>query len=543
MEHLENIRLSLDEIGDALKRLSSGGKEESQSLENFHSKIAAFFPHIHYESNDALWADDEEEVEEAFIPLWWDDLDEPFELEELHWLSKIQKYELLKPEEVRVTMESIEAGIFAEAALSGELDFDIDKYGREKVFKVAEIGQEAFDYMLVHNLKLALHIARKYARKVGLEDAFQYAFFGLMQAVRKFDWRLGHQFSTYATWWLRQSLTREIADNESTIRLPVYVVDRINNYKRELREYEENLYTTAGEVTVRNKLGEFIRVEPPLPVLKLEIDIDETFRYGLETTIESLEFWDTFHQAPWLLSKYDLPDESVSSIEFATTSRDLLERLTQFVLSEQQVEILKMRNGYASTEPITLDEIGKMYGVTRERIRQIEAKALTRVFEFLKGVDLRNYWDVIEDVSERFQEKEANSPEVIATRKRNEKAKRDAERKRLREERLNLPNVEREEPYLPNFVAANLDRTRLAGESQVLQLVWALEKTKSEDIPERTIEIAKRRIANPALSLRDLAHSFDDPLVTKDVVAGTIRRLLSKASAVSGESPPFSKPL
>jgi len=543
MEQLENIRLSLDDIGEALKRLSSGTKEESQSLEEFHTKVAAFFPQIHYESNDALWADDEEEIEEPFIPLWWDDLDEPFELEELHWLTKIQKYELLKPEEVRRTMEAIEAGIFAEAALSGELKFDVDKYGRDKVAKVAEIGHESFNYMLEHNLKLALHIARKYARKVELEDSFQYAFFGLMQAIRKFDWRLGNQFSTYATWWLRQSLSREIADNESTIRLPVYIVDRVNSHKRELREYEENLYTAAGEVTVKDKSGKIIRVEPPLPEVKLEVEMDETFRYGLETTIEPLEFWDTFHQAPWLLSKYDLPDDSVSSIEFATTSRDLLERLTRFVLSKQQVEILKMRNGYASTEPMTLDEIGKIYDVTRERIRQIEAKALKRVDLFLEGVDLRNYWDVIEDVSRRFQEMEASSPEAIAIRKRNEKSQRDAERYRLREERIKMLEAERGEHYLSNFVAANLDRTRLAGESQVLQLVWALEKTENEDIPERTLEIARRRIANPDLSLRDLANSFDDPLVTKDVVAGTIRRLISRASSVSGETPPLTKPL
>ena len=173
MAQLENIRLSLDDIGDALKRLSSGNKEESQSLEDFHSKVAAFFPQIHYESNDSLWDDEADEEEETLTPLWWDDLDEPFELEELHWLSKIQKYELLKPDEVRKTMESIEAGIFAEAALSGEFQFDIEKFGRHKVERVAELGNQAFEYMLVHNLKLALHIARKYARRVELEDSFQ----------------------------------------------------------------------------------------------------------------------------------------------------------------------------------------------------------------------------------------------------------------------------------------------------------------------------------------------------------------------------------
>ena len=149
MEQIENTRLSLDEIGDALRRLTSVDKDDSQSLEDFHSKVAAFFPHIQYESNESLW-DEEVEEDEIYIPLWWDDLDEPFELEELNWLTRIQKYELLKPDEVRRTMEAIEAGVFAEAALSGELhNFDINKYSRDKVERVVQLGNEAFDYMLI----------------------------------------------------------------------------------------------------------------------------------------------------------------------------------------------------------------------------------------------------------------------------------------------------------------------------------------------------------------------------------------------------------
>jgi len=91
MDQIENIRQSLDDIGDALKRLSSGSNDESQSLEDFHSKVSAFFPQIQYESKESLWDDEEEEAESKFTPIWWDDLDEPFELGELHWLSKIQK--------------------------------------------------------------------------------------------------------------------------------------------------------------------------------------------------------------------------------------------------------------------------------------------------------------------------------------------------------------------------------------------------------------------------------------------------------------------
>jgi len=534
MEQIENTRLSLDEIGDALRRLSSVDKDDSQSLEDFHSKIAAFFPHIQYESNESLWHEEVEE-DETYRPLWWDDLDEPFELEELHWLTKIQKLELLKPDEVKTTMEAIEAGIFAQAALDGNLQsFNINKFGREKVERVAQRGIEAFNYMLEHNLKLGLHISRKYARRIELEDGFQYAFFGLIRAILKFDWRLGHQFSTYATWWVRQSLSREIADVESTIRLPVYVVERVNSYKRDLRELDENIFTIASEVTVRDKTGKILRTEPPLEQLTVAVEMDDTFKFALDTAREPLEFWDTFHQAPWLLAKYETPDDSISFIEFSTISRDLLDRLTRFVLSEQQVEILKMRNGFASSEPMTLDEIGKVYDVTRERIRQIESKALKRVYAFLEGVDLKNYWEVIERVSTEFQVSEANTPLALAAKKK-------AEKDNLRSERMKILHEQNKDRDLTYFENANMDRTKIAGESQVLQLVWAIEKTSGEDIPERTLEVARRRISNPELSLKELAATFNDPLITKDVVAGTIRRLIARATSVSGEIPPMTK--
>ena len=534
MEHLESIRLSLDDIGEALTRLSSGTKDQSQSVQDFHSKIAAFFPQIHYETTESLW-DDQTEIDETFTPLWWDDLDEPFELDELHWLTKIQKYELLKPEEVKATMEAIEAGILAQAALEGNLQsFNVSKYGRDKIERVAQRGIEAFDYMLVHNLKLGLHISRKYARRIELEDAFQYAFFGLIRAILKFDWRLGHQFSTYATWWVRQSLSREIADVESTIRLPVYVVERVNSYKRDLRELDENVFTIASDVTVRDKFGKILRTEPPLEQLTVAIEMDDTFKFALDTAREPLEFWDAFHQAPWLLTKYETPDDSISFIEFSTISRDLLDRLTGFVLSEQQVEILKMRNGFASSEPMTLDEIGKVYDVTRERIRQIESKALKRVYAFLEGVDLGNYWEVIERVSKEFQESEANTPAALAAKKK-------AEKDYLRSERMKILHEQNKDSDLTYFENANMDRTKIAGESHALQLVWAIEKTSGEDIPERTLEVARRRISNPELSLKELAATFNDPLITKDVVAGTIRRLIAIATSVSGEIPPMTK--
>lgn len=538
MEQLENIRLSLDDIGDALRRLSSGDKEESQSLEDFHSKVAAFFPQIHYESSESLW-DDEIEDEEIYIPLWWDDLDEPFELEELHWLTRIQKYELLKPDEVRRTMEAIEAGVFAEAALSGELaNFDVKKYGRDKVERVVQLGNEAFDYMLIHNLKLAHHLARKYSRKIALEDAFSYAIFGLMQGIRKFDWRLGHQFSTYATWWIRQSLSREIADNETTIGLPVHAVDRVNAYNRDIRNLLENEFTTAGEVTVRNKFGKVMAVKPPLPPLTIEVDMDNTLTFALEASREPLEFWDVFHQAPWLLAKYEIPDNSISSFEYSAKSKDLSERLTAYVLSEREVEILHYRYGYGSSEPMTLDEIGQIYGVTRERVRQIESKALKKITKFLAEVNLENYWDVIEKVTVDYKEALENTPAAISAQKKRRKAELDAQKYWLRKEKSPSEPHEKPSRDVTNFITANQKRTMKASEVQIIQMKWALRVLQGEDIPERSLLIAQARVDNPELSLGELAFLFDDVEITKDVVHGVMRRLIARASRVTGEKAP-----
>jgi RNA polymerase primary sigma factor len=542
MEPLENIRLSLDDIGDALKRLSSGSNEESQSLEEFHRKVAAFFPQIHYESNDALWADDEEEREEPFIPLWWDDLDEPFELEELHWLTRIQKYELLKPEEVRRVMEAIEAGVFAQAALDGQLEgFDKSRYEREKLERVVNLGEAAFDHMLIHNLKLAHHLARRYSRKIALEDAFSYAVIGLMQAIRKFDWRLGNQFSTYATWWIRQSLSREIADNEHTIGVPVHTIDRVNAYQREMRNFMQNEFTTAGDVVSKDRFGKVISTKQSLPQLIVEVDMDNTLTCALEAGAESLEFWDVFHQAPWLLAKYETPDNSVSFLEYSAIAKDLSERLTAYVLSEREVEVVHKRYGYGSSEPMTLEEIGNSYGLTRERVRQIEVKAMKKINEYLDGVNLENYWDVIERTTNDYRIALENTPAAIAANKKKIKAEQQAQKYYLRKQssrRKSEAVDEREPRNLDNFVNANIERTKQAAEIQVIQVKWALEILKDSEVPTRSLLIAQSRLDNPELSLGELARLFDDDEITKDVVSGAIRRLINKAAAISNDKPP-----
>jgi RNA polymerase primary sigma factor len=275
-----------------------------------------------------------------------------------------------------------------------------------------------------------------------------------MQGIRKFDWRLGNQFSTYATWWIRQSLSREIADNETTIGLPVHAVDRVNAYRRDMRNLHENEFTTAGEVTVRDKSGKVIAVIPALPQLTIEVDMDNTLTFALEASREPLEFWDVFHQASWLLAKYETPDNSVSSYEYSSKSKDLSERLTAYVLSEREVEIIHYRYGYGSSEPMTLDEIGQIYGVTRERVRQIESKALKKIAEFLTGVSLENYWDVIEKVTVDFKEALENTPAAISAQKKQRKAESDAQKYWLRQQKSPSEPVEKPLRDMTNFITA-----------------------------------------------------------------------------------------
>ena len=537
MENLENTRLSLDEIAVALKRLTSGSNSESQSVEEFHTKIAAFFPQILYESNDSLW-DDEEEPEKSLRPLWWDELDEEFELDELHWLTRIQKYELLKPEEVVRTMEAVEAGVFAQAALDGQLpNFDISKYRKSKILRVIEIGNDAFDYMLIHNLKLALHLARGYGRRITLDDAFSFSVFGLMQAIRKFDWRLGNQFSTYATWWIRQSLTRELADSETTIRIPVHAVERINAYKRDLRNLRNNEYTIASLVETKDKYGIMIETKHPLPPLEIQVEMDLTLTCGLEASGEALEFWDVFHQAPWLVVKYDIPDNSISGSEYSAVARDLLERLTAHVLSKQQIEVIKFRHGYTTGEPMTLDEIGKIYELTRERIRQIESKAIIAINKFLIGVTIENYWDVIEQRTLVYLEGLENTPAAIAAQKKREK-----EELRLKQHPLRMQNsdvnLETSSRDMSSFENANLERSRQANLVKITQVKWALEILKETEMPEQVMLFAQAKVDNPELSFTELANLFQNVAITKDAAAGAIRRLIAKASSVSGLKPP-----
>jgi RNA polymerase primary sigma factor len=560
MGPLEDVRLSLDEIGEALKRLTSDSNIESQSVKEFHEKISAIFPQINYDSPESLW-EDEPETDETIVPLWWDDLDEPFILDEFHWLVQIQKMELLNPEKTVELMTEIEAGVFAEAVLDGQLYPDLlEKHGKDKFKQIAKIGKKANDEMVTRNLKLALHIARKYARKVPIEDAFSFGVIGLIQAVKKFDWRLGNQFSTYATWWLRQSMTREIADTSTTIDIPVHAVDRVNIYNRELREHLANEYTFAGDVTVLNRDREVKSVISSLNVSKFEPEMDSTLVFALEASAPSYDFWDVYVEAPWLLEKYEMPDLSVADFEFSGIAKDLATRLTDFVLSQKELEVLLSRHGALNGEPQTLEEIGNRLGFTRERARQIEKKAILKLNVFLEGVTIGNYWERIEIASEIYERKieedvSLKLPTIIRdecgseTGYRQHRMKHEEpcqqckrghrEHKRIYDGLHSKPPKSKKAHNVNTDIlkATNKERSIKAATSQVIQVRWALQKLAEVKITESMLLSAEARLNYPEASLSELA-SYLGEAVTKDAVAGNLRRLIKLAEAHSGEQSP-----
>ena len=561
MEPLEDVHLSLDEIGEALKRLTSDSQNKSQSVEAFHSKISAIFPQITYETTESLW-DDEPEIDDTFTPLWWDDLDEPFELDEYHWLVKFQKMELLSPEKTVELMTAIEAGVLAEAVLDNELYPDLlKKYGKDKFDKIVQIGHKANDEMIVRNLKLVLHIARKYARKVTIDEAFSFGVFGLIQAVKKFDWRLGNQFSTYATWWLRQSMTREIADTSTTIDIPVHAVDRVNTHNRELREYLENEFTIAGDLTIFNKSGDIKKVISSLKVPRFETESDSTLMFALAASAPAYEFWDVYAEAPWLLEKYEIPDMSIADFEFSGISKDLATRLTDFVLSQRELEVLLSRHGALNGEPQTLEEIGNRLGFTRERARQIEKKAILKLSVFLEGVTIGNYWDTIEEASKVYEQKieedaSLKLPTIIRDTCGSEtgygqhrikheepcqsckRARRDW--KRMYESgRPKPPKPEQAKNENKEILAnSNRERSIKAATNQVAQVRWALEKLAKFPVSDSMLRSAEARLTYPEASLSELA-TYLGQAVTKDAVAGNLRRLVKLAETQSGEQPPL----
>ena len=295
------------------------------------------------------------------------------------YLKRIGKVLLLNASQEVELAKRIEAGLFADQKLaegSGMLRADqcID------LERVAEDGRKAKNHLLEANLRLVVSLARRYTgRGMLFLDLIQEGNLGLIRGVEKFDYARGYKFSTYATWWIRQAITRAMADQARTIRIPVHMVEAINKLARVQRQLLQDL----GREPTPEELAAELDMTPE--------KIVEVQKYGrepisLHTPLGEdgdSEFGDLIED-----SEAIQPGEAVSFTLLQEQLHSVLD-----TLSEREAGVVSMRFGLADGQPKTLDEIGKVYGVTRERIRQIESKTMSKLRHTSRSDVLRDYLD------------------------------------------------------------------------------------------------------------------------------------------------------
>ncbi|MBI1351486.1 MAG: RNA polymerase sigma factor [Actinomycetales bacterium] len=327
------------------------------------------------------------ETDEGFTISDIDDTDEPVQTVTVagatadpvkDYLKQIGKVALLNAEQEVELAKRIEAGLFAEEMLAEGPK--LDKKTRLDLEWIATDGRRAKNHLLEANLRLVVSLAKRYTgRGMLFLDLIQEGNLGLIRAVEKFDYTKGYKFSTYATWWIRQAITRAMADQARTIRIPVHMVEVINKLARVQRQMLQDL----GREPTPEELAKELDMTPEKVV--------EVQKYGrepisLHTPLGEegdSEFGDLIED-----SEAIVPSDAVSF----TLLQEQLESVLD-TLSDREAGVVRMRFGLTDGQPKTLDEIGKVYGVTRERIRQIESKTMSKLRHPSRSQVLRDYLD------------------------------------------------------------------------------------------------------------------------------------------------------
>ncbi len=295
------------------------------------------------------------------------------------YLKQIGKVALLNAEQEVDLALRIEAGLFAQEKINAD-DGSMDKRLKWDYEQIIHDGKIAKNHLLEANLRLVVSLAKRYTgRGMLFLDLIQEGNLGLIRAVEKFDYTKGFKFSTYATWWIRQAITRAMADQARTIRIPVHMVEVINKLARVQRQMLQDL----GREPTPEELAKELDMTPEKVV--------EVQKYGREPISLHTPLGEDGD------SEFgDLIEDSEAVVPADAVSFTLLQEQLHSVLdtlSEREAGVVAMRFGLTDGQPKTLDEIGKVYGVTRERIRQIESKTMSKLRHPSRSQVLRDYLD------------------------------------------------------------------------------------------------------------------------------------------------------
>ena len=298
------------------------------------------------------------------------------------YLKQIGKVALLNAEEEVELAKRIEAGLYA-TQLMAELADKGEKLPaaqRRDMAWICRDGDRAKNHLLEANLRLVVSLAKRYTgRGMAFLDLIQEGNLGLIRAVEKFDYTKGYKFSTYATWWIRQAITRAMADQARTIRIPVHMVEVINKLGRIQRELLQDL----GREPTPEELAKEMDITPE-KVLEIQQYAREPI--SLDQTIGD--------EGDSQLGDFIEDSEAVVAVDAVsfTLLQDQLQSVLE-TLSEREAGVVRLRFGLTDGQPRTLDEIGQVYGVTRERIRQIESKTMSKLRHPSRSQVLRDYLD------------------------------------------------------------------------------------------------------------------------------------------------------